>query len=49
MDNLDEYKRIVSDMNNPEMEQNARADQETKLLGLLNVYDVGINEKDAFV
>jgi hypothetical protein len=49
VDNLDEYKRIVSDMNNPEMEQNARADQETKLLGLLNVYDVGINEKDAFV
>jgi hypothetical protein len=48
VDNMDEYRHTVSELNNPELSQDARANLETSLLGLLNVYDVATDEKDAF-
>lgn len=48
VDDMDEYRRNVTELNNPELSQSERAWMETKLLGLLNVYDVLADENDAF-
>jgi hypothetical protein len=48
VDKMDDYRSTITDLNNPELSQIVRDGMETKLLGLLNVYDVHANQKDAF-
>jgi hypothetical protein len=48
VEDLEMYNRTVTALKNPELSQHVRADMETKLLTLLNVYDIHADEKDAF-
>ncbi len=49
VEDLEKYKATVSELNIMGISQEARAALETKLLGLLEVYDIETDEEDAFV
>ena len=48
VDDVEEYRKQVRELNNPELGANARAWMENELLGMLNVYDALGDAKDAF-
>ena len=48
VEDLETYRQTMRELECSDITQNRRAALETKLLGLLEVYDFGSNESDAF-
>ena len=48
MEDLAKYKATMQELECSDINPNKRAALETKLLGLLQVYDIGSDERDAF-
>jgi hypothetical protein len=48
VEDLAKYKATMQELECSDINPNKRAALETKLLGLLQVYDIGSDERDAF-